>query len=92
LTKVHTQLRARFVYDADSVTDIAARYFETISWKSYDTLRARPTPSARAVQAAARAARRVKSNIAGSSRRRFGDLVIALPAPSARIYDSSCES
>ena len=44
LTKVRAQLRARFVYDADSVTDIAHQlgYFETISsWKSYETLRAR---------------------------------------------------
>jgi zinc protease len=44
LAKVRAQLRARFVYDADSVTDIAHQlgYFETISsWKSYETLRAR---------------------------------------------------
>ena len=44
LTKVHTQLRARFVYDADSVTDIAHQlgYFETISsWKAYEKLRER---------------------------------------------------
>ena len=44
LTKVRAQLHARFVYDADSVTDIAHQlgYFETISsWKSYETLRAR---------------------------------------------------
>jgi zinc protease len=44
LKKVHTQLRARFVYDADSVTDMAHQlgYFETISsWQAYETLRAR---------------------------------------------------
>ena len=44
LKKVHTQLRARFVYDADSVTDIAHQlgYFETISsWKAYERLRER---------------------------------------------------
>jgi zinc protease len=44
LKKVHTQLRARFVYDADSVTDIAHQlgYFETISsWQAYETLRER---------------------------------------------------
>jgi zinc protease len=57
LAKVTAQLRARFVYDADSVTDIAHQlgYFETVaSWRSYDTLRARleaVTPEA--VQAAA---------------------------------------
>jgi zinc protease len=57
LTKVHAQLRARFVYDADSVTDIAHQlgYFETISsWRSYGTLRARlDAVTADAVQAAA---------------------------------------
>jgi zinc protease len=57
LTKVGAQLRARFVYDADSVTDIAHQlgYFETISsWKSYETLRARlDTVTADAVQQAA---------------------------------------
>jgi zinc protease len=57
LAKVQAQLRARFVYDADSVTDIAHQlgYFETVaSWRSYDTLRARldaVTPES--VQAAA---------------------------------------
>ena len=42
--KVNAQLRARFVYDADSVTDIAHQlgYFETIgSWRAYHDLRAR---------------------------------------------------
>jgi zinc protease len=41
LTKVRTQLRARFVYDADSVTDIAHQlgYFETIDrWQTYTEL------------------------------------------------------
>ena len=41
LTKVRTQLRARFVYDSDSVTDIAHQlgYFETIaSWRQYHDL------------------------------------------------------
>jgi zinc protease len=41
LTKVRTQLRARFVYDSDSVTDIAHQlgYFETIaSWRTYHEL------------------------------------------------------
>jgi zinc protease len=41
LTKVRTQLRARFVYDGDSVTDIAHQlgYFETIgSWRLYHDL------------------------------------------------------
>jgi zinc protease len=41
LTKVRTQLRARFVYDSDSVTDIAHQlgYFETIaSWRDYHDL------------------------------------------------------
>ncbi len=44
LTKVQAQLRARFVYDADSVTDIAHQigYFETISsWSAYHALRNR---------------------------------------------------
>ena len=44
LAKVNAQLRARFVYDADSVTDIAHQlgYFETIaSWRAYTTLRER---------------------------------------------------
>lgn len=44
LTKVHAQLRARFVYDADSVTDIAHQlgFFETIaSWRGYASLRER---------------------------------------------------
>src|SRR5687767_13280142 len=57
LTKVHTQLRARFVYDADSVTDIAHQlgYFETISsWKAYEKLRERlDAVTVDAVQAAA---------------------------------------
>lgn len=44
LAKVHAQLRARFVYDVDSVTDIAHQigYFETISsWSAYHSLRSR---------------------------------------------------
>jgi zinc protease len=44
LKKVQAQLRARFVYDADSVTDIAHQigYFETISsWRAYHALRNR---------------------------------------------------
>lgn len=44
LKKVHAQLRARFVYDGDSVTDIAHQigYFETIgSWSAYHALRER---------------------------------------------------
>ncbi len=44
LTKVRSQLRARFVYDGDSVTDIAHQigYFETIaSWQAYHALRER---------------------------------------------------
>lgn len=44
LAKVKTQLRARFVYDADSVSDIAHQlgYFETIaSWRNYHDLPAR---------------------------------------------------
>jgi len=44
LVKVRAQLRARFVYDADSVTDIAHQigYFETIaSWRTYHELRNR---------------------------------------------------
>ncbi len=44
LTKAKAQLRARFVYDADSVTDIAHQlgYFETIaSWRAYHGLRER---------------------------------------------------
>jgi zinc protease len=44
LKKVNAQLRARFVYDADSVTDIAHQlgFFETISsWRSYETLKSR---------------------------------------------------
>ena len=59
LKKVHAQLRARFVYDADSVTDIAHQlgYFETIaSWQAYhDTARA-----ARRRDAGQRARRRVE--------------------------------
>ena len=41
LAKVHAQLKARFIYDADSVTDIAHQlgYFESISsWRAYDKL------------------------------------------------------
>jgi zinc protease len=41
LAKVRAQLRARFVYDSDSVTDIAHQlgYFETIaSWRDYHQL------------------------------------------------------
>ena len=41
LTKVRAQLRARFVYDSDSVTDIAHQlgYFETIDrWQTYTEL------------------------------------------------------
>ena len=41
LTKVRAQLRARFVYDSDGVTDIAHQlgYFETIaSWRDYHHL------------------------------------------------------
>jgi zinc protease len=44
LKKVHAQLRARFIYDADSVTDIAHQlgYFEVIgSWRAYEQLRQR---------------------------------------------------
>ncbi len=44
LQKVHTQLRARFIYDGDSVTDIAHQigYFETIaSWQAFQGLRDR---------------------------------------------------
>ena len=44
LKKVHAQLRARFIYDADSVTDIAHQlgYFEVIgSWHAYEQLRER---------------------------------------------------
>jgi zinc protease len=44
LKKVQAQLRARFVYDGDSVTDIAHQigYFETISsWWAYHALRNR---------------------------------------------------
>ena len=57
LKKVHAQLRARFIYDADSVTDIAHQlgFFEVIgSWRAYEKLRERldaVTPEA--VQAAA---------------------------------------
>jgi zinc protease len=57
LKKVHTQLKARFIYDADSVTDIAHQlgYFESVSsWRAYEKLRERldaVTPEA--VQAAA---------------------------------------
>ena len=42
--KVKAQLRARFVYDADSVTDIAHQlgFFETIgSWRAYHGIRER---------------------------------------------------
>ncbi len=44
LTKALAQLKARFVYDGDSVTDIAHQlgYFETIaSWQAYHDLRNR---------------------------------------------------
>jgi zinc protease len=44
LTKVHAQLKARFIYDADSVTDIAHQlgFFETVSsWRAYEGLRER---------------------------------------------------
>jgi zinc protease len=57
LKKIHTQLRARFVYDGDSVTDIAHQigYFETIAeWPAYHMLRSRlDTVTAEQVQAAA---------------------------------------
>jgi len=57
LKKVRAQLRARFVYDGDSVTDIAHQigYFETISsWRSYHALRDRlEAVTAEQVQAAA---------------------------------------
>jgi zinc protease len=41
LAKARTQLRARFVYDSDSVTDIAHQlgYFETVDrWQTYPDL------------------------------------------------------
>ena len=44
LKKVHAPLRARFIYDAESVTDIAHQlgYFEVIgSWRAYEKLRER---------------------------------------------------
>jgi zinc protease len=44
LAKVNAQLRARFVFDADSVTDIAHQlgFFETMSsWQAYEELPAR---------------------------------------------------
>jgi zinc protease len=44
LKKVHTQLKARFIYDADSVTDIAHQlgFFESVSsWRAYEKLRER---------------------------------------------------
>lgn len=57
LKKIHTQLRARFVYDGDSVTDIAHQigYFETIAeWPAYHMLKNRlDTVTAEQVQAAA---------------------------------------
>lgn len=57
LKKVHAQLRARFVYDSDSVTDIAHQigYFETIAaWPDYHGLRERlDAVTAEQVQAAA---------------------------------------
>jgi len=57
LAKVNAQLRARFVYDGDSVTDIAHQlgFFETIgSWRAYHGLGARlEAVTAEAVQAAA---------------------------------------
>ncbi len=57
LAKANAQLRARFVYDADSVTDIAHQlgFFETIaSWRAYETLKPRlEKVTAEAVQAAA---------------------------------------
>jgi zinc protease len=57
LTKVHAQVRARLVYDAASVTDIAHQlgFFETIgSWRSYRDLQLRlDAVTVDAVQAAA---------------------------------------
>jgi zinc protease len=57
LAKVHSQLRARLVYDATSVTDIAHQlgFFETIgSWRSYRDLETRlDDVTVDAVQAAA---------------------------------------
>jgi zinc protease len=57
LKKVHAQLRARFVYDGDSVTDIAHQlgYFETIAtWQGYHALGERLNAvTAEQVQAAA---------------------------------------
>jgi zinc protease len=57
LTKVRAQLRARFIYDADSVTDIAHQlgYFDVIgSWHAYEKLRERlDAVTAEAVHAAA---------------------------------------
>lgn len=46
LAKIRTQLRARFVYDSDSVTDIAHQlgYFETVDvWQTYVDLMPRLT-------------------------------------------------
>jgi zinc protease len=57
LKKVHAQLRARFIYDADNVTDIAHQlgYFEIISsWSAYGKLRERlDAVTVESVQAAA---------------------------------------
>ena len=57
LKKVHAQLRARFIYDADNVTDIAHQlgYFEIISsWGAYEKLRDRlDEVTVESVQAAA---------------------------------------
>jgi zinc protease len=58
LAKVRAQLRARFVYDSDSVTDIAHQlgYFDTIgSWRAYQELIPRlATVTLEQVNAAAR--------------------------------------
>jgi zinc protease len=58
LSKVRAQLRARFVYDSDSVTDIAHQlgYFETVDrWQTYHALIPRlATVTADEVNAAAR--------------------------------------
>ena len=92
LTKVHAQLRARFVYDADSVTDIAHQlgYFETIaSWNAYEKLRERldaVTPDA--VHAAARGiSPRPIARSAGSSRSTRAGGGVLTSAPEA---DRAC--
>jgi zinc protease len=85
LAKVRAQLRARFVYDSDSVTDIAHQlgYFQTIaSWRAYHALIPRlATVTLDQVNAAAR-------RYLGSDNRTIGWFEPEAPAVAADVVSS----